>query len=408
MRDMSKTSIVAKHEFLTTIRRKAFILLTLALPAVALSGIFIAQVMTGLSQPPAEVSTIGYVDQVGTFTDVTASNQIKMVRYATPVEAQQALLGQVVKEYIVIPADYVSTGVVQRFTTNRELSPDDHTIAVVREFLLGNLLRGSADPRIIERVKIPLNLISTQLTPEGNIAPNQGGAAAFIVPYIFSLLLIMSIFTSSGYLLQGLGEEKENRVMEVLLSSVSPRQLLAGKVMGLGAAGLVQVVVWLITARFTAGFVSSTWGAVIGTLQVPADFLILGIVYFILGYLLFAVLMAGAGAVSPNAREAQQLSTIFTMVGVAPLFFLQFLIENPNHVFAQVLTLIPITAPITIMIRYGLTAIPLWQLAASIGLMVLFITGSFLLCARLFRTYLLMYGKRPDVKDILRSFKTAK
>ena len=157
----------------------------------------------------------------------------------------------------------------------------------------------------------------------------------------------MAIFTSSGYLLQGLGEEKENRVMEILLSSISPRQLLAGKVLGLGAAGLVQIVVWLISANFLMKIASSTWGNVIGSLQVPPEFLILGVIYFILGYLLMAVLMAGVGSISPTAREGQQMSAIFTLPVVIPIYFMGLIMEHPENVAVKILTFFPITAPIT-------------------------------------------------------------
>jgi ABC-2 type transport system permease protein len=295
---------------------------------------------------------------------------------------------------------------VQRYTLNREMEASGTTVQIIRSFLLQNLLAGNS-PVIIARAQAPLNMTSTILTETGEIAPNQGGFATFIIPYIFSLLLLMSIFFSSGYLLQGLGDEKENRVMEILLSSVSPKQLLAGKVIGLGAAGLLQVIIWLFSAQFLAKYASATWGAIIGSLQVSPEFLILGTVYFILGYLLFAVLMAGVGAVSPTAREGQQMSTLFTVAGVAPLWFMGFLMQNPDHVVSQILTIFPITAPITIMIRLGLTHIPVWEIAISIAVMALTIFGCFILAAKLFRTYLLMYGKRPDMKDIMKSFRNA-
>ena len=217
----------------------------------------------------------------------------------------------------------------------------------------------------------------------------------------------MSIFTSSGFLLQGLGEEKENRIIEILLSSVSARQLLTGKVLGLGAAGLVQMLVWLLSARWLAGMASTTIGGLLSTLQIPGNLLVLGIVYFILGYLLFAVLMAGVGSISTTSREGQQLSTIFTMIGVIPFMLAPFIMENPNHVVTQALTLFPITAPITIMIRLGLADIPVWELAVSITLLVASIIGALLLAAKVFRTFLLMYGKGPGFGEIIRSLRKA-
>jgi ABC-2 type transport system permease protein len=245
------------------------------------------------------------------------------------------------------------------------------------------------------------------LTTAGIPATRQGGFAALILPYIFGILLMMAIFTSSGYLLQGLGEEKENRVMEILLSSISPKQLLAGKVLGLGAAGLVQIIVWLISTNFLMKMASATWGNVLGSLQVPPEFLILGIIYFILGYLLVAVLMAGLGSISPTAREGQQMSAFFIIPVLIPIYFMALIMEHPENIVVKILTFIPITAPVTVMVRLGLSEIPLWELLLSIGILILSIWGCFVLCTKLFRTYLLMYGKRPDLREIVRSFREA-
>jgi ABC-2 type transport system permease protein len=402
---MNKTGLIARHEFMVNIKRKAFLILTLAFPVLALLIILAGQVVSGMTKPTEQVEKIGYVDETASFHEIEQGN-IKLISFISRDDAMRALLDKEIKEYFVIPSDYLTTGIVQRYTTDRELEPGGDAITTMRDFLLTNLLEGKTSPEILARVKSPLNMISTLLSNTGEVDPNQGGFAGFIIPYIFSMLLLMSIFFSSGYLLQGLGDEKENRVMEILLSSISPRQLLAGKVLGLGAAGLAQVVVWLLSAQFLVKIASSTWSNILGNLQVPADFLILGTIYFILGYLLFAVLMAGVGAISPTARDGQSMSTLFTLAGIAPLWFMAFIIENPDHLISQILTIFPITAPVTIMIRLGLTQIPLWEIAVSISVMLLAIIGCFFLAAKLFRTYLLMYGKRPGFKDIMRSFRS--
>ena len=405
---VSKTSVIARHEFVTTIRRKAFIILTLAFPVLALLGLLASEVISGLA-PATEVEkeVIGYVDATGLFTDTILHERISLQPFATPEAARTALLDGDVKQFFIIPPDYLTSGLVQRFTIERDLEPAGETQVLIRDFLLGNLLKGKAPPEVIERVKSPLNMVSTVLTETGEVAPNQGGFAAFIVPYIFSILLLLAIFFSSGYLLQGLGEEKENRVMEVLLSSVSSKQLLAGKVLGLGAVGLVQIIIWLLSVRVLTSIVNNQWSDVIGALQIPGEFLVLGTIYFVLGYVFFAVLMAGVGAVSPTAREGQQMSTLFTLPAVVPMWAMPFIIQNPDHVVSRVMTLFPVTAPITVMIRFGLTEIPLWEITISIILLAASTVGLFLLCARVFRTFLLMYGKRPGFREITRSFRRA-
>ena len=403
---MNKTLLLIKHEFLATVRRKAFIILTIAFPLIALLGIFAGQVIPKMITPTTTIEKIGYIDKVGVFNQGIDENNIQLISYSTEDDAKTALVKKDIKEYFVIGTDYMSTGLIQRYTLTSEIAPSTTVQTVIRDFLLNNLLKGNTAD-VIQRAKSPLNIASTTLTTAGTPAARQGGFSALILPYIFSILLMIAIFTSSGYLLQGLGEEKENRVMEILLSSISPKQLLAGKVLGLGAAGLVQIIVWLISANFLMKIASATWGNVIGSLQVPPDFLILGIIYFILGYLLEAVLMAGVGSVSPTAREGQQMSAIFIIPVIIPIYFMGLIMAHPENIIVKLLTFIPITAPLTVIVRLGLSEIPLWELLVSIGILILSIWGCFVLCTKLFRTYLLMYGKRPDLKEIIRSFKNA-
>jgi len=406
---MRKTILILKHEFVQTIKRKSFILITLAFPAlglVAIGAFFIIQRIETPPRPDEEV-TVGYVDQVGIFSSYAEQPKVTLTPYATPEEATGALLEEEISAYFIIPPDYVSTGVVSRYTLERELEPPEETQWAIRSFLLSNLLSGQTSPEVTERVKAPLTLVNTRLDESGQLATDQGGFGAFIVPYLFSMLLLMAIFTSSGFVLQGLSEEKENRIMEILLSSVSAQQLLAGKILALGAAGLTQMLIWLLTARLLVEMVSTTIGGLLSTLQIPANLLVLGIVYFILGYLLFAVLMAGVGSVATTSREGQQLSALFTMSAVIPFIIVPLIMENPDHILAQILTLFPVTAPIMVMIRLAFADIPAWELALSITLLVISIIGTLVLAAKVFRTFLLMYGKRPGLREIIRSLRQA-
>lgn len=405
---MNKTLLIIRHEFKRMITRKLFIILTLAFPLLGLLAIGISQVVSNISRPtPAEEMAFGYIDGVGGFSSFTEQEGISLTPFDTQDLATQALIKGEITEYFVIPADYITTGVIFRYTLSRELEIPGKTQRVMNDFLVSNLLHEKITPQIINRVKTPMQLLTTRLTTTGEVATEQGGPEAFIVPYFFSLLLMMSIFFSAGYLLEGLGEEKENRIMEILLSSVSSTQLLAGKVLGLGAGGLIQILVWLISAPLLINIASATIGGFVASLQIPADFIVLGIVYFVLGYLLFAVLMAGAGAISPTVREGQQLSTIASLTAAAPLWFLPFIIENPDHTIARVLTIFPLTAPVTVMSRLGLADIAVWELSLSIALLAVSVVGGLLLVAKVFRIYLLMYGKRPSLGEVIRSLRNA-
>jgi len=404
---MNKTLLIFRHEFLHTIKRKGFIIMTLIVPLLALLAIGVFQLISGIAKPTVEITTIGYVDESGGFQQYTSQGNITLVCFDTSDDATKALVKGDIKEYFVIPSDYVSIGVISRYTLEKQLDAPGDITAAIKNFLLSNLLGGKIPPETIDRVEAPLNLVTTRLTETGAVAPEQGGLGNLIIPGVFSLLLALSIIFSSTYLLQGLGEEKESRLIEVLLSSVSARQLLIGKVLGLGVAGLVQVVVWVVSAPLLLNLASSSIGGFISTIQLPANFLVLAVVYFILGYLFFAVLSAGIGAISSNSREGQQLIGIFTIPLLIPLWFGSLLIAFPNNPIWVVLTIFPLTAPVEVIIRLGVSDIPAWELAASIAVLALSIIGGLLLTAKVFRTYLLMYGKRPNLGEIVRSLRSA-
>ena len=381
--------------------------MTVIVPLVALLAIGVFQVVSGIAQPPVqEVTTIGYVDESGGFDQYTNQGKITLIRFDTPDDATEALVEGDIKEYFVIPQDYVSIGVINRYTLEKQLYPPPATMTAINKFLLSNLLAGKVPSTTVTRIEAPLNLVTIRLTETGAVAPEQGGLGNLIIPGVFSILLGLSIVFSSTYLLQGLSEEKENRLIEILLSSVSARQLLTGKVLGIGAAGLAQVVVWVVSSPLLLSLASSNFGGFISTIQLPANFIVLGIVYFILGYLLFAVVSAGVGAISSNSREGQQLIGIFTLPLFIPLWFMSLLIAFPNNPIWVVLTIFPLTAPVEVIIRLGVSNVPAWELAASIAVLGLSIIGVLLLTIRVFRTYLLMYGKRPKLGEIIRSLRT--
>jgi ABC-2 type transport system permease protein len=403
---MNKTLLILRHEFLQMLKRRGFIAMTLIVPLIALLLIGVFQIISGVARPTVEVMTIGYVDELGGFEQYMRQGNITLARFDTPDDATEALVSGDIKEYFVIPSGYISTGVINRYTLEKQLAASPAITAAINNFLLSNLLAGKVPETTIARIEAPLNLVTIRLTETGAVAPEQGGYGNFIIPFVFGILLALSIIFSSTYLLQGLGEEKENRLIEILLSSVSARQLLTGKVLGMGAAGLVQVAVWVISAPLLLSLASSSIGGFISTIQLPANFIVLAVVYFILGYLLFSVISASIGAISSNSREGQQLIGVFALPLLIPLWFtslIMFFPDNPVWVFFAIF---PLSAPVEVIIRLGVSAVPAWQLVASIAVLILSIIGVLLLTIKVFRTYLLMYGKRPGFGDVMRNLRT--
>ena len=403
----NKTFLIYKHEFFSTIKRTGFIILTLILPVLALLAIGVVQLITGMVKPSTTVNitSIGYVDEANGFNRFNTQGNIELVPFGTKDAALQAMVKGDIKEYFVIPPDYNATGTVQRYILEKQLSAPPDIQSAIKNFLSDNLLGGKFSNATIGVIESPLNLVTTRLTPTGELATDQGGMINLIVPGIFGLLLSLSLSFTSAYVLQGLSEEKENRLMEILLSSISARQLVIGKVLGIGTAGLAQIVVWVISIPLLLSLASSSIGGFISTIQIPANLLALGIIYFVLGYLLYGTLSAGVSAVTSTAKEAQGFAAMYSLFAVAPFWFFSLIILFPDNPVWVVFSIFPFSAPVMVLVRMGISGVPGWQIAASLGVLVLSIIIGLLIVAKLLRVYLLMYGKRPGLPEIIRSIR---
>jgi len=405
---MNKTLLIFRHEFLLTIKRAGYIILTLIVPVLALLAIGVFQLATALSKSPEnKIVHIGYVDNLELVDEASEDPDSRFISFMSKEEATQALYRKEISTYVVIPDDYLSSGRIQRFTLEKETSTSPATATAIWHFLSTNLLRDKVSPEILTLVVSPLNMEVTRITPQGEQALEQKSFANVIIPGVFALLLSLALMFGASALISSLGEEKESRLIEVLFSSVSVRQLLIGKVLALGLAGLLQVLVWLISSPLLLHLASSSFGGLLNQIEIPASFLLLGIIYFILGYLLFAVLSIGIGAITPTAREGNQLSMVYIMLGFVPLWFSSLLFAFPNGAAWVVFTLFPITAPVQTMLRLGVTDIPLWQILVSIGLLLISIAAGLYLSIKLFRIFMLIHDKKTRLKTIRQHIRSA-
>jgi len=407
---MKETLQVIKHEFIHMVKTKGFVIITLIFPLIALVILggyqFIQRI--DAQDTTTGIACVGYVDEAGGFDDISQTVEIALIPYQSPEEATKALIAGDIREYFVITPEYVSTGRIDRFTLARELEIPGSTRNEVRSFLLNNLLQAYISDEKLERAKSPAWFTSTRLDETGQISPEQGGVAGvFLLPYIFSFLFWLAILMCSFTLLEGLAEEKENRIMEILLSSISTRQLLLGKVIGLGIGGLLQILFWFLSGWFILGMVSTTVGGMFIGLEIPVRLIAFGAVYFILGYLIFGTLFAIIGALTPTFREGQQIAFFIVPAGGIPLVFAPFFANNPDHPVTYFLTFFPITTPVSSVIRIGVGNISFWELGLSITLLLISVAVLLFLGAKVFRTFLLMYGKKASLREIIRSLSQA-
>ncbi len=349
------------------------------------------------------------MDQSGLFSTPLPQYQGRFIAYSDEALAKADLLAKRIDSYFLVPADYLQTGKVVFYGTGGGFS----TFAAadndeIRGFLVEHLLVGRVDPVVQNRVRAPMSIQAVTINEQGEVKSDNpfSWIGDFVVPYLFSILFVITLFTTSGFLLQGVSEEKEGRIIEILLSSINSTQLLAGKILGLGAVGLIQVLVW-----FGAGalllMAAVTLFALTGAINISLSTVVLGLVYFVLGYLLYAVLFAVAGSMGTTQRESQQIAGIFSFAAALPWMVLGFIFTNPNMPLAVVFTYIPLTAPVMMLIRLGFGQVPTGQIILSLVLLVVSIALSLWAGAKIFRTSLLMYGKRPGLKDLVRAFKEA-
>ncbi|MFC1925551.1 ABC transporter permease [Chloroflexota bacterium] len=399
---MKKVLAILRHEFHHTIRQKFYIIMVIGPLLLGTLGYGIYQgVHHWYEADEPEVLKVGYVDEAGILiSDYTSPADIEFISYPSDAEAKSSILADNIDEYFVVLEDYVYTGAIIRFTYEGDNILSGDTRAAIEGFLLSSLLEGDVSDDVMERVKSPMLLASYEIDDDGEIKPESDELNEIIVPTIFAILFMISIFTSSGFMLQSVSEEKENRVMEILLSSVSSRQLFAGKVLGLGAAGLLQIVIWLITIKVFSE-VASVNISVLEDLNVSFGVVFLGLLYFMMGYLLFAILMAGIGSMGSTAKESQGLSMMITMPGgLLPFYTFMFMQETEGVIFT-VLTIFPLTAPVMGMIRVSAHTIASWEIALSLVVLAGSIVLAMWIAAKVFRTYLLMYGKRPALREII-------
>jgi ABC-2 type transport system permease protein len=389
----AKSLTVAKFEFTKTVRRKGFILGTLGLPALMLLIIGLTLYSGAGFSMTYQNQTTGYVDAAGfvqpapgflSFTDADAG--------------KAALMRGEIHNLLIVPPDYLVTGTLMVYTTDTSPISSAGASQGVQEFMMKNLLRSeNVSDEIAQRILTPTTPDIQILDASGNPKGSQE-LAGFLLPFALTMILAIGILTSSGYLMQGIGEEKESRRGEFLLSHCSAEQLLAGKILGYGAVSLLQMSVWAVIGL--AVVAASPVASLFAGLQVTG-LLGIAVLYFLLGYFLFSVSIACAASLATSVREAQQVSAIFSMFAVFPLIFLQFLLQDPNSLLMQVLTYFPYTSPFVTMVRLTLVEVPPYQVIISIAILILSIGLLAKLSAKIFRMGMLTYGKRATLKDIL-------
>jgi ABC-2 type transport system permease protein len=258
-----------------------------------------------------------------------------------------------------------------------------------------------------DRLLTPMRVEGAQVSRSGEV--KTGGEAGFLVAFLFGALLILPMLIYGQEILRGIVAEKADRVVEILISSMTPLQLLAGKILGVAAVGLTQVSVWLAMAAAAGAFAAAaaaTSGLSAFAALDPRIFPMF-LVFFILGYLTYAAVYAIGGAVSNSDKEAQQFVAPIMIFLLLPWFLAMPILQSPEGRLATILSIAPFFSPMAMFLRIVSSEPPLWQVALSIVVSAGTVAALFWLTAKIFRVGILSYGKRPTIPELWRWMKVA-
>jgi ABC-2 type transport system permease protein len=329
---------------------------------------------------------------------------------ATDEEALAGVAARSTRGYFALQEDYLRTGTIEAYTPDTIDMSSSNARSAFAALIREALVRDRMDPLVAARVTTPMpDVRRFAVTRTGEIKDGGEIVSAFRIglPVAFTVLFLMSVLMTSGYLLQGTATEKENKVVEVLLASANPDEILAGKLAGLGTAGLLQVGVWM-AILFATGF-----GAVpllfAAHVEMPVRALVVALPFFVAAFLFFGSLMLGTGSLGSNMREAQQLSMVWSMTAALPLMLLGVLITQPHGLAARVMTWLPLTAAPVVVMRASMDAEALawWEIVGPMLLLIAATWGAIRIGARLFRVGLLNSGARPSMREVIRQARLA-
>lgn len=412
---MRNTLLVIKHEIITTLSKRSFWVMTFIFPALIM-GLSVGMQTIGtkaIEQAEEAASSveqtttgtpIGYVDEVGVLNSLPEWVPDGYLLSLPDIEnAKKSLQDGLINQYYVIPENFYRTG---------------NYILVDKNF---QPLRSSGNAEIFETIlsdalieKDPLGAVLSNPTPKINghaLAPPSGldedDPFSFVVPMATMFIFFFVITTSGGFLLSSVTREKESRTAETLLTSLEPRQLMVGKVLGLGTVALLQMAIWLGGAIFALDK-SNQLFSTLSNFSLPPGFVIWAFLFFIMGYFLYASILGSIGVLAPNAREGSQFTFVAILPLLVPLWFNYTFTESPDGVLAIILSLFPLTAPSSMMTRLAIVNVPTWQILLSLAGLTVTAYLFVLFAAKLFRADNLLSNEGLNWKRVMKEFRKNK
>ncbi len=418
---MRKIWLVFKREYITRVRTKAFILGTLALPLLSMSILVISILLSAGSSP--FTAKIVIMDEVG---GLGAPVQKALTQNERASKPDVEIVQIVEHPSPQIEASFnsqVSSGaldgvlVLPKGLLNERASAQFHAKSVYAMALMGRIERAvssavlsrrlAGDEKQVGAIKNMLQLAQVQLVNLSHEKTEDQDNSNFAIALIAGMVLYLTLIVYGVATMHSVMEEKSTRMIEILVSSIKPFDLLTGKIVSVGAVALTQYAVWAVTVGVLFASASSVTrflrpGAVAPEVHLQPTLLIWLVVFFLAGYLLYSALYAAAGAIVSTDDEARQVQMPLTMLIVCSFLLFNVVLNDPNSTLSVVLSITPFLSPILMTLRVAMQTPPLWQIALSLVLSILTTIWVIRISARIYRVGILMYGKRPSLKELRR------
>jgi len=412
---MNKTFAVAKWEFLEKIKTKAFVISMIITPIIIIAFTVLPTLLS--TQEETSTKVIGIIEATNTYFPLIKQRteavklDNKLPRYVLinlndTNKTNKELLSKADKEMfnnklnscLFIKnalTDSVSLQLRSKNTVNfRDIRFFEQTFNKIRIGL--QLQSAGIDTSLMSYIESNIDITPIKISEEGKESESDF-LIVFFSSFVFIILLMMMILSSGGMLIRSLLEEKSNRLIEILVSSCTPQQLLTGKILGLSALGLFQMAIWSLIGI-----------ALVGSATVPVtvfEHLPLMLLYFLAGFIFYTALFVGFGSIVTTEQEAQQLTGYISMILILPIVFAVTAIQNPNSTIIHALSYFPLTTPSIMLLRLNVSPVPFYEIITTLGILIISILITIYLTAKIFRIGILSYGKRPSLKELANWFR---
>jgi len=387
---------VFRWEFLKNLRSPLFVVTTLMIPLIMLLSVGISYYAgTRTTQAKLDVAVIDETGELFPYLESAFSSTSVTLSLSEPAQ-QERLSGQVeegeLSGYLIFTPENVQTGVIDYYV----LSANDVNVG-----LLDRPVKTALTSYRLEKMGLTVEEIGLATAPmvlqPRSISGEGISIVGAIAPFVVSIILLIAVMTSGQVLMYGVLKEKRNRIVEILLSSVSAVDLLLGKILGLGLLGVLQIGIWMVV-----GLVAASRFIDLSQLGMTAGAILPMLLFLIGGYIMFAALFAAIGATMKSVEEGSQAQSTVVLIPMIPMFASSAIIMSPNALWVRICSHIPVFTPVMMLMRLSVTSVPAWEIATTFAALMLGLVFFVIFGARIFSRGLLQFDRTLSFREIER------